>query len=60
MKLYKYIGLLGVAFLMGTAVGCSDDKDVVPLDKSEMAVENAAYNTLTFEWGRVDGARQYS
>ena len=39
---------------------CSDDEVATPLGKSEMTVGDASYNSLTFTWGNVKDARQYS
>lgn len=60
MKLHKFIGLLGAALFISAMTGCSDDDSVTPLDKSDMIVDDATYSSLTFRWGKVDGARQYS
>lgn len=60
MKLHKFIGMLGAALIITSMTGCSDNDSVTPLDKSEMTVADATYSSLTFRWGKVDGARQYS
>lgn len=60
MKLYKFLGLLAAAMLGMAAWSCDDDKEAVPLAKSDMTAGDASYNSLTFTWGKVQGARQYS
>ena len=60
MKLNKFTTLLSLALTMAIAVGCSDDNNPTPLDKSEMSIENTTCYTLTFEWGKVADACQYS
>ncbi|MCM1297432.1 MAG: fibronectin type III domain-containing protein, partial [Muribaculaceae bacterium] len=59
MKFTKIASMFAVAIMMATAA-CSDDNDLTPLGESKVTVENATYNSLTFEWERVANARQYS
>lgn len=60
MKRYKYLGLLAAAMVAAASWSCSDDEVATPLGKSEMTVGDASYNSLTFTWGNVKDARQYS
>ena len=60
MKLNKFTTLLSLALTMAIAVGCSDDNNPTPLDKSEMNIENTTCYTLTFEWEKIADACQYS
>lgn len=60
MKRYKIFGLLAAAVFAAAFWGCSDDKDVMPLAKSDITAGDASYNSLTFTWGNVVNARQYS
>lgn len=63
MKLNRILGLLAVVLLAGVVSSCSDDCDVstaTPLPGSEMSAKDIAYNSLTFSWNKIEGARQYS
>lgn len=61
MKKYKFIGLLTVAMLAVSSLwSCSDDNEPTPLEKSEIAAGDVTYESLTFRWNKVAGARQYS
>lgn len=60
MKRYKILGLLAAAILASASWSCSDDDVVTPLEKSDMTIGDVSYNSLSFSWGKVKDARQYS
>lgn len=59
MKLHKLIAFAGLALILSAAPGCSDDSTLTPLPKPEMTLGNATYSSLSFNWSKVNGARQY-
>lgn len=60
MKLSKItLAAAVVIALISGLTACSGD-DKTPLKASTGLLDNSGYNTLSFEWGKVDGARQYS
>lgn len=60
MKILNAIIAVAAAALGAVATGCSDDETLTPLTATDGTVAEAAYSTLTFKWGAVEGARQYS
>lgn len=60
MKRYKFFGLLAAAVIAAASWSCDDDKELVPLAKSEISSSDVSYNSLKFSWGKVKDARQYS
>lgn len=49
-----------MALILSATPGCSDDDTkLIPLDQPELTVSDALYNSLTFHWDKVKGARQY-
>lgn len=53
------ITIASIIMLWGTSA-CSDDPTSTPLDKSIAEVENSTFCSLSFEWGKVKDAVQYS
>lgn len=60
MKILNSIIVLSVVVLGTAFAGCSDDKELIPLTKTEGSVQKSSYSSLTFKWSKVEGARQYS
>jgi|GEM_PF-1315404 lipoprotein len=60
MKRYKFFGLLAAAVIAAASWSCDDDKELVPLAKSDISSSDVSYNSLKFSWGKVKDARQYS
>lgn len=60
MKIKNILTAFAFAMLVPAMVGCSDDKDLVPLTATSGGVTNIDYTTLTFRWEKVTGAVQYS
>ncbi|MDE6480029.1 MAG: fibronectin type III domain-containing protein [Muribaculaceae bacterium] len=60
MKLNKIIRMLAIVALIMAQPSCNDD-DVLAtaLDTTQGETEKATYNTLSFEWDKVEGATQY-
>lgn len=60
MKLNKIIRLLTIVALVAGMPSCSDDDALATaLDTTQGETEKVTYNSLTFEWDKVDGATQY-
>lgn len=51
--------IASIIMLWGTAA-CSDDNNPTPLDQSAIEAGNATFCSLSFEWGKVKDAVQYS
>lgn len=60
MKRYKIFGLLAAAMVAAASWSCDDDGELAPLAKSDISAADVTYNSLTFNWGKVANARQYS
>lgn len=61
MKLFKHIMILALALMMPCFAGCKDTiEDLIPLEKTEGKVDVATFCSLTMQWAKVQGARQYS
>lgn len=60
MKFNKITAALASVMMLWGAAACSDDSTPTPLDKTTAEIQNATFNTLSFEWGRVKDAVQYS
>lgn len=60
MKRYKIFGLLAAAMVAAVSWSCDDDDELAPLAKSDISAADVSYNSLTFNWGKVKDARQYS
>lgn len=60
MKIKNILAALALAMLIPATIGCSDDKDLIPLSSTTGETKDGAYNTLTFRWDKVEGAVQYS
>lgn len=60
MKLNKIILLFAVVTLVSTMTSCKDDEAVLSaLQTTQAENGKATYNSLTFEWDKVEGATQY-
>ena len=60
MKLNKIIRLLAIIALATAMPSCSDeDALATALDTTQGETEKVTYNSLTFEWDKVEGATQY-
>lgn len=60
MKFNKITAALVSVMMLWGAAACSDDTTPAPLDKTTAEIQNATFNTLSFEWERVKDAVQYS
>lgn len=59
MKYNKIIRLLAIVALVGTMPSCNDDEVLTALETTQGETEKVSYNSLSFEWEKVDGATQY-
>lgn len=59
MKLNKIIRMLAAAALVTAMPSCSDDDVAVPLTPGEVESTGTTYNSLSFEWNKIQGATQY-
>lgn len=60
MKLNKIIRMLAIVALVAGMPSCNDDDALATaLDTTQGETEKVSYNSLTFEWDKVDGATQY-
>ncbi len=61
MKFLKHLAIAAMALMMPGLIGCQDSiADLIPLTKTEGTVDVATFCSLTMQWGKVQGARQYS
>lgn len=60
MKLNKIIWLLAIIALITGMPSCNEDDILATaLDTTQGETEKITYNSLTFEWNKVEGATQY-
>lgn len=59
MKLTKIIWLLALVVGAWTLPSCSDDDVATPLDTTQGETQKVTYNSITFDWDKVEGATQY-
>lgn len=61
MKFFKHLAIAAMALMLPGLTGCKESiADLIPLTKTEGAVDVATFCSLTMQWGKVQGARQYS
>lgn len=61
MKFFKHLAIAAMALMLPGLTGCKDTiADLIPLTKTEGTVDVATFCSLTMQWGKVEGARQYS
>ena len=59
MKLNKIIRLMAILAIVGGMPSCNDDEVLTALETTQGETEKVTYNSLTFEWDKVEGATQY-
>lgn len=59
MKFHIYLPITAALTVMLAASSCSDDATPTPLEPSSGVEGSATFNSLTFEWEKVEGATQY-
>lgn len=61
MKSNKIATLFATGLLLVAAAACSDDDNIKsPLPTASGTLDNSSFNTLSFQWDKVEGALQYS
>lgn len=59
MKIKNIIWLLAIMAFGFALPSCNDDEVLTALDTTQGETGKATYNSLTFEWDKVEGATQY-